>query len=286
MNFIKITLLMTGMTVLFVFAGQALGGQSGMVMAFCLAVLTNFFAYWLSDKMVLRMTGAKEVTRAQAPRLFEMVEDLSQRAGLPMPRLYVMPEAAPNAFATGRDPDHAAVAVTEGIMDMLSPRELKGVLAHELAHIQNRDILIATIAATMAGAISMLASMAQWGMMFGGRRHDSEREGGHPLAAIAAMLLAPIAAMLIQMAISRSREYLADAKGAQTHGDPMDLASALRKMEQAGRRASMDVSPVAAHLFIVNPLRGEGLMGLFSTHPPMKERVKRLEALAAGGGAG
>ena len=282
MNTVKITLLMTGMTILFVFAGQAMGGQTGMVMAFFFAVLTNFFAYWFSDRMVLMMTGAKEVTRAQAPKLFDMVEALTQRAGLPMPKLYVMPEAAPNAFATGRDPHHAAVAVTEGIMNMLSPRELEGVLAHELAHIQNRDILISTIAATMAGAISMLANMAQWGMMFGGRRHDSEQEGGHPIAAIAAMILAPIAAMLIQMAISRSREYLADAKGAQIHGNPMDLAAALRKMEQSGRRARMDVAPAAAHLFIMNPLRGNGIMSLFSTHPPVRERVKRLEALAAG----
>ncbi|HAM36199.1 MAG TPA: zinc metalloprotease HtpX [Elusimicrobia bacterium] len=282
MNTLKITLLMTGMTLLFLAAGRALGGESGMMMAFMMAVGTNFFAYWFSDKMVLMMSGAKEVTRAQAPRLFEMVEELAQRARLPMPRLYVMPEAAPNAFATGRDPRHAAVAVTEGILDMLSPRELQGVLAHELAHIKNRDILVATIAAAMAGAISMLAHMAQWGMMLGGRRHDSDREGGHPIAAIAAMILAPLAAMLIQMAISRSREYLADAKGARIHGNPMDLASALRKMEQAGRRARMDVQPAAAHLFIVNPLRGDGVMSLFSTHPPVRERVKRLEAMAAG----
>ena len=283
MNTMKTPLLMTGLTVLFILAGQALGGQGGMVMAFFMAVLTNFFAYWFSDKMVLMMSGAKTVTRAQAPELYEMVEELARRAGLPMPKLYVIPDPSPNAFATGRNPEHAAVAVTEGILKILSPRELKGVLGHELAHVQNRDILVSTIAATMAGAISMLANMAHWAFIFGGRHHDSERdEGSHPIAAIATMVLAPIAAMLIQMAISRSREYQADATGSKIHGNPLDLASALRKMAQGSKRIPMHAEPSTAHLFIVNPLTGGGVMSLLSTHPPMQERIKRLESMVRG----
>jgi len=281
MNTMKTTLFMTGLTLLFVFAGQALGGQSGMVMAFFMAVAMNFFAYWFSDKIVLRMYRAKEVTSTEAPELISVVQDLAMRANLPMPKVYVISDPSPNAFATGRNPEHAAVAVTEGILNLLSPQELKGVLGHELAHVQNRDILVSTIAATMAAAISMLANMAQWAMIFGGRHHDDRgREGGHPIAALAMMILAPLAAMLIQMAISRSREYQADATGTKIHGNPLDLASALKKMAQQSKRIPLQgVNPSTAHLFIVNPLRGGGLMNLFSTHPPIEERIKRLESM-------
>ena len=282
MNAMKTTLLMAGLMGLFVAAGHALGGQSGMVMAFGMAVATNFFAYWFSDKMVLMMYRAKQVTRAQEPDLYEMVAGLAQRAGIPMPRLYIIPDSSPNAFATGRDPRHAAVAVTKGILKLLSPQELKGVLGHELAHVLNRDILISTIAATMAGAISMLAHMTQWAMIFGGRQDDRDRGGNHPIAAIATIILAPMAAMLIQMAISRSREYQADAAGARIHGNPLDLASALRKMAQESRRVPMDAEPSTAHLFIVNPLTAKGVMSLFLTHPPIQERIKRLESMHAG----
>lgn len=277
MNLMKTTILMAGLTALFLLVGQALGGQSGMILAFFFALLSNFFAYWFSDKIVLRLYGAREVDRSRAPELYRIVEDLTQRAGLPMPKVYVIPERSPNAFATGRNPSHAAVAVTEGILEILSPEELRGVLGHELAHVQNRDILISTIAATMAGAIAMLASMAKWAMIFGGRRHDDR--GGNPLAALVTIILAPLAAMLIQMAVSRAREYQADATGAELTHDPMQLASALRKLANYSSRRPMAAEPATAHLFIVNPLKGEGLMSLFSTHPPMEERIKRLEKM-------
>ena len=271
---------MAGLTVLFVLVGRALGGESGMVMAFFFAVASNFFAYWFSDKIILRLYGAREVTRDQSPELYRIVEELSLRSGLPMPRVYVISDPSPNAFATGRNPQHASVAVTEGILEVLSPEELRGVLGHELAHVQNRDILISTIAATLAGAISMLANMARWALWFGGRHSDDRERGGHPLAALATMILAPIAAMLIQMAISRSREYQADATGARIHGNPLDLASALKKIAQhSQRRPMLQAGPATAHLFIINPLRGGGIVSLFSTHPPLEERIKRLESM-------
>lgn len=283
MNTMRTFLLMALMTVLLVFVGNILGGQNGMMIAFLFALVMNFGSYWFSDKIVLRMNGAKEVTKADAPELVEIVEDLAGRAGLPMPRVYITPEDQPNAFATGRDPAHAAVAVTQGILKTLSRDELRGVLGHELAHVQHRDILIGTVAATMAGAISMIANMAQWGMMFGSRSDD--REGGSPLGGIAMMIVAPIAAMMIQMAISRSREYLADQGGATIAGNPLPLANALRKLEQKAEQIPMQASPATAHMFIVNPLSGGGLMKLFSTHPPMEERIARLEAMVYGPGA-
>ncbi len=284
MNTMRTFLLMALMTVLLVFVGNILGGQNGMMIAFLFALVMNFGSYWFSDKIVLRMNGAKEVTKAEAPELVEIVEDLAGRAGLPMPRVYITPEEQPNAFATGRDPAHAAVAVTQGILRTLSRDELRGVLGHELAHVQHRDILIGTVAATMAGAISMIANMAQWGMMFGGSRSD-DREGGSPLGGILMMIVAPIAAMMIQMAISRSREYLADEGGAKIGGNPLSLANALRKLEQKAEQIPMQASPATAHMFIVNPLSGGGLMKLFSTHPPMEERIARLEAMVYGAAA-
>ena len=280
MNVIKTTILMTGLTLLFILAGGALGGRGGMMMAFILACVMNLGAYWFSDKIVLRMYRAQEVSPSQAPQLYGVVNELALQAQMPMPKVYIIPQEAPNAFATGRNPQHAAVAVTEGIMKILSREELAGVLAHELAHIKHRDILIGTIAATIAGAISMLANMAQWAMIFGGRRDEDEGGGGHPLVAIAMMIIAPIAAMLIQMAISRSREYLADAGGASISGNPLYLAAALKKLQRGVQLAPMEANPATAHMFIVNPLTGGGLMKLFSTHPPIEERVERLEQMA------
>jgi heat shock protein HtpX len=279
MNVIKTTVLMTGLTLLFILVGGILGGQSGMVMAFILACVMNLGTYWFSDKIVLRMYGAQEVSPAQAPQLYGLVKELSLQSHMPMPKVYIIPQEAPNAFATGRNPQHAAVAVTEGIMKILSREELAGVLAHELAHIKHRDILIGSIAATIAGAISMLANMAQWAMIFGGRR-DEDEGGSHPLVAIAMMIIAPITAMLIQMAISRSREYLADEGGARISGNPLYLADALKKLHKGAQAIPMEANPATAHMFIVNPLTGGGLMKLFSTHPPMEERVKRLERMA------
>jgi heat shock protein HtpX len=281
MNAMKTFLLMALMTILLVFVGRLIGGQNGMVMAFVFALIMNFGSYWFSDKIVLKMYGAEEVTRSEQPALVGMVEELSGRAGLPMPKVYVIPNEQPNAFATGRNPEHAAVAVTEGIMKTLSTDELRGVLGHELTHVKNRDILIGTIAATLAGAISMLANMAQWGMMFGGGR-SSDRDGGSPIAGLVMMIVAPIAAMMIQMAISRSREFDADAGGAQVAGNPLPLASALRKLDQRAREIPMDASPATAHMFIVSPLSGRGFTKLFSTHPPMEERIARLEAMVYG----
>jgi heat shock protein HtpX len=282
MNTMKLVLLMTLLTVLLVFVGQLLGGQSGMLIAFVLAVAMNFGSYWFSDKIVLRMYNAQEVTAENQPGLVAMVGDLAQRGGLPMPRVYVIPGDQPNAFATGRDPEHAAVAVTEGILRTLSADELRGVLGHELAHVKHRDILIGTIAATFAGAISMLAHMAQWAMLFGGGRSSDDREGGNPLAGLAMIIIAPIAAMMIQMAISRSREYLADEGGAQIAGNPMSLANALRKISRKAEEIPMNASPATAHMFIVSPLSGGGILSLFSTHPPMEERIARLEAMVLG----
>ncbi len=281
MNTMKTFLLMGVLTVLFVSIGGALGGQSGMTIALMFAGVMNFVSYWWSDKIVLKMYGAKELTRTDAPDLFRMTEELTQRANLPMPKLYMIDGEQPNAFATGRDPQHAAVAVTEGITRLLSRDELRGVIAHELAHIKNRDILIGTIAATFAGAISYLANMAQWAMIFGGRSSDDE-EGSNPLTGILMMILAPIAAMLVQMAISRSREFLADETGAQMAGNPLSLASALRRLHAGSERIPMHATPATAHMFIVNPLSGGSFMRLFSTHPPMEERIARLEAMVYG----
>lgn len=268
---------MVGLTVLLVFAGGALGGRGGAIFAFGLAMIMNFGSYWFSDKIVLKMYHAQEIGPQQAPELYTMVRNLATRAGLPMPKVYIIPNPQPNAFATGRNPDHAAVAVTEGIMRLLSREELAGVIGHELAHIKNRDILIGTIAATIAGAISMLANMAQWAMIFGG--FGSDDDDVHPLAMIPMIILAPLAAMLIQLAISRSREYIADADGALIAGNPRYLSNALRKLEMGAQQIPAHVQPATAHMFIVNPLRGQKLASLFSTHPPMTERIRRLESM-------
>lgn len=277
-NIAKTFILMAALTALFMMAGQALGGQSGMMFALIMALGMNFFAYWYSDKMALAMSKAREVSPGEAPQLHEMVAGLSQRAGIPKPRVYIMPGQTPNAFATGRNPDHSAVAVTEGILGILSRDELEGVLAHELGHIKNRDILISSIAAVMAGAISYLATMAQWAMLFGGFGGSDDDDGGGAglLGGIVMMIVAPIAAALIQMAISRSREYLADATGARISGRPDGLAGALQKLEQYNRAVPMQVNPATAQMYIVNPLKGEGVANLFSTHPPIQERIKRL----------
>ncbi len=279
MNSIKTFVLMAGLTALFVALGGALGGQSGMVIAFLLAAVMNFFSYWYSDKLVLRMYGAQEVNAQTAPPLYNMMQTLSERAGLPMPRVYVIPEQQPNAFATGRNPQNAAVAFTEGILRNLSREELMGVAAHELAHIKNRDILISTITATLAGAISMIANIAQWSMIFGGGSQNDEESGPGILGSLLMIIVAPIAAMLIQFAVSRSREYLADETGARIVGKPLYLASALRKLHRGVESIPSHATPATAHMFIVNPLRGGGMMSLFSTHPPMEKRIERLESL-------
>ncbi len=283
MNTVKTVGLMTFMMVLFVAIGGALGGRSGMIMAVMIATVMNFGMYWFSDKLVLGMYRAQPVTEAEAPELHAIVRTLVQKAGMPMPKVYIIPEETPNAFATGRNPEHAVVAVTQGIMRILTREELSGVIAHELAHIKHRDMLTGTIVATMAGAISMLAQMAQWAMIFGGGRRDNDDDGGSPIAAIVMMIVAPIAAMLVQMAISRTREYEADKGGAAICGNPMGLANALLKLEKGSQIIPMeDAKPATAHMFIVNPLHGGGLMTLFSTHPPIPERVKRLEAMSRG----
>ena len=274
MNTFKTAALLTGLTLILVYGGAYLGGQSGMTIALIFALAMNAFTYWFSDKLVLKMYKAKEVNEAESPELFSMVRRLAQKAGLPMPKVYIINQPQPNAFATGRNPAHAAVAVTSGIMKILSIEELEGVLGHELAHIKHRDILIGTVAATVAGAISFLAHMAQWAMIFGGRDDD---EGGNPLVMIIMMIVTPIAAMLIQMAISRSREYEADAGGAKIAGNPLHLASALKKLHMASQQIPLKAQPATAHMFIVNPLSAKGLTKLFSTHPPLAERVARLE---------
>jgi heat shock protein HtpX len=284
MNITKTIVLMVGLTVLLVLIGGAFGGRQGMILAFIFAGAMNMFSYWFSDKLVLRMYNAQEVTEAEAPMLWGVTHDLALKMNMPMPKVYVIPSDAPNAFATGRNPNHAAVAATEGILRLLTREELEGVMAHELGHVRNRDILIGTIAATIAGAISMLANMAQWAMIFGGggRRDDREGGGGGLIAGIAMIILAPIAAALIQMAISRSREYQADASGARLCGNPMWLASALRKLQIGSQRVPLDANPATAHMFIVNPLHGGGMANLFSTHPPIEERIARLESMAYG----
>lgn len=273
MNMMRTIMLMTIMTMIVVFAGGALGGQRGAMFALIIAAVMNLGSYWFSDKVVIKMYRGKE---AKSGVLYDVVSELCQQNSLIMPKVFLLPQSAPNAFATGRNPQHAVVAATEGIMQVLSREELRGVMAHELAHVQNRDILIGSIAATFAGAISYMAHMAQWAMIFGGR--DSGNR--NPIAMILMMILAPIAAMLVQMAISRSREYGADKKGAELCGNPHSLASALRKLEQSNQRAPMQkVNEATAHMFIVSPLRGKKMAKLFSTHPPMEERIRRLEGM-------
>ncbi|HLO25214.1 MAG TPA: zinc metalloprotease HtpX [Geobacteraceae bacterium] len=281
MNAVKTTFLMALMTVLLVLAGGAIGGRSGMAFALVMAGVMNFVSYWFSDKIVLAMYGAQEVTEADYPEFFGLVRQLAVSAGMPMPKVYIIQSETPNAFATGRNPEHAAVAATTGIMRILSREELMGVMAHELSHVRHRDILISSIAATIAGAITYLAHMAQWAAIFGGGRDRDDEEGGI-FGLIVMAIVAPIAAMLIQMAISRSREYEADRGGATLTGNPLYLAGALRKLEMANQQIPMQANAATAHMFIVNPLTGGGLMTLFSTHPPLEERVKRLEAMAYG----
>jgi len=280
-NTLKTTALLAALTVLFVLIGGMVGGEQGMVVAFVVAGLMNFASYWWSDRIVLWMYGAQQVSEAEAPEFHALVRRLAQRAGLPMPKVYVIPTDTPNAFATGRNPSHAAVAATEGILRILTADELEGVMAHELGHVRNRDILISTIAATMAGAIMMLARMAQWAAIFGGGRQSDEEEGGGGgmLGMLVLAIFAPLAAMLIQMAISRAREYLADAAGARISRKPWALADALEKLERAASVVPMNANPSTAHLFIVNPLRGSSILNLFSTHPPIEERVARLRAM-------
>jgi heat shock protein HtpX len=283
MNRFKTFFLMLILTVLFILVGTAIGGRSGAIYAFVFAGLMNFVMYWFSDKIVLRMYGAKEVTQGEAPELYQIVGELVNKAGLPMPKVYIMENETPNAFATGRNPEHAVVAVTTGILRILSKEELMGVIGHELSHIQHRDILVSTIAATMAGAISMLSSMARWGAIFGGgRSDDDEGGGGNILFVLLVSIFASIAAMLIQMAISRSREYMADEGGAHL-SHPLSLAKALGKLEVAAQRIPMEANPSTAHMFIVNPLRGGGVLSLFSTHPPIEERIAKLEEMARTG---
>lgn len=285
MNIFRTTFLMAVLTVLFVYVGTLIGGRSGGAMALVIAGVMNFISYYFSDRIVLAMYHAQEAGPGDSPRLYRLVERLAMRAALPMPRVYIVEDDSPNAFATGRNPEHAAVAATTGILNLLDDRELEGVIGHELAHVRHRDILIGSVAATFAGAITFLAHMAQWGAMFGsfggGSRDDDER-GGNFLALIVMAIVAPIAAMLIQMAISRSREYAADRKGAEISGNPLPLAGALKKLSSAADRIPMEAAtPATAHMFIVNPISGRSLAGLFSTHPPVEERIARLEAMVA-----
>jgi len=284
MNQFKTFILMLVLTGIFILVGTAIGGRSGAIYAFIFAALMNFFAYWFSDKIVLRMYGARQVTQGEVPELYQMVGELVNKASLPMPKVYIIENDTPNAFATGRNPEHAAVAVTSGILRILSKEELMGVIGHELSHIRHRDILISTIAATIAGAISMLSSMARWGAIFGGGRSNDDEGGGggNFLFVLLFTMVASVAAMVIQMAISRSREYLADEGGAHL-AHPLSLAKALGKLEIAAQRIPMEANPSTAHMFIVNPLRRGGVLSLFSTHPPIEERIARLEEMARTG---
>ncbi len=278
LNMLKTGILLTALTLLLIAIGNMLGGQTGLLIALVLAAIMNLGAYWFSDKLVLAMSGAQPISEQEAPELYAMVRRLCQRANLPMPRLYLIPEEQPNAFATGRDPHHAAVGITQGLLRLMDRQEVEGVIAHELAHIKNRDTLIMAVAATIAGAISYLAHMFYYASLFAGNRDE---RGGNPIAALAMLILAPIAATIIQLAISRSREYEADRVGAEIAGTPIGLANALRKLELAAQRIPMHhAEPATAHMYIVNPLSGGGLMALFSTHPPVKERIRRLEAMA------
>jgi len=276
---LKTFLLLALLTGLILLMGQALGGRGGLIIALLLALVMNFVSYWFSDKIVLSMYQAQELSQSDAPWLHAMVAELAQSAGIPKPRICLIPQDSPNAFATGRNPENAVVAVTQGIVQVLKPEELRGVLAHEIAHIANRDILIQSVAAVLGAAIMSIAHMLQWGAIFGGRRSDEEGGGG-AIGAIALAIIAPMAAMLIQMAISRSREYLADETGARISGRPLDLANALGRLDAASRQIPLEGSPVAENLFIVNPFAGADLANLFSTHPPMAERIARLRELA------
>jgi len=279
MNTLKTGLLLAVLTLILVVGGQALGGQQGMALALILAVVMNFAAYFWSDKIALAMSGAQPVTPEQAPQLYRIVEGLCARSGLPVPRLYVIPQMQPNAFATGRDPSHAAVAVTEGLLETMTPEELEGVVAHELTHVKNRDTLIMAVAATLAGAITYLAHVARWGLLFtgyGGR----DRNGANGLSVLLMIILAPLAALLVQLAISRQREYAADAGAAKMAGHPFGLVRALEKLGHFAKRVPMrGVEPATAHLYIVNPFSGGALASLFSTHPPLEERIQRLQSL-------
>ena len=278
MNTAKTAFLMVVLTVLFVLIGSLVGGRGGMIAAFGLACVMNLFGYWFSDKVVLAMYRAQEVDEASAPDLYRIVRRLSERGGMPMPRVYVIPQAQPNAFATGRNPQHAAVAVTQGLLQVMNGQELEGVIAHELSHVRNRDILIGTIAATMAGAIMLLAQFARVAAIFGGGR-DNDRDGS-PIVVLFLAIFGAVAAALIQMAISRSREYEADASGAKLAENPMGLAHALATLQRTTERLPMDANPATSHMFIVSPFTRKGIVSLFSTHPPIEERIERLERMA------
>lgn len=280
MNTFKTIILLTGLTLLLMGLGYAIGSETGMLYALIFAGIFNFFTYWFSDKIVLMMYGAQPLKESAAPEIYALVRKLTETAGLPMPKLFLLDTPMPNAFATGRNPKNSAVVLTTGILQMLDEDELKGVIAHELSHVKNRDTLIATVAATIAGAIFYLSRIIQWGAMFGGYRSRDENRTGNVLATLLLALLAPLIALLLQMAISRSREYSADATGAKMCGDPLALADALRKLAAGVKHYSFSGNPATASLFIVNPLRGEGLLTLFSTHPPIAERIKRLEKMA------
>lgn len=279
MNTIRVSLLMGALTIILVLMGNALFGQSGAIMFFLIAMAMNFYSYFFSDSIAIKMTRSYPVSQSEAPELYELVARLSQRAGLPMPKLYVTPSEQPNAFATGRDPSHAAVAVTEGLMRMLNRSEVEGVLAHELAHVKNRDVLVGTIAATLAGAITMMANAFQWAAIFGMGRSEDDEGGAGLIGGLVMAILAPIAAAIVQMAISRSREFSADATGARIAGSPDGLANALLKLESAAQHIPMQANPVTSHLFIVNPFSGANLARLFSTHPSTQDRVARLKAM-------
>lgn len=278
-NHFRTTLLLTILTVMIMLIGRMLGGTSGMFIALILAGAMNFFSYWNSDKIVLKMYKAQKADRQTAPELYSIVEDLARRAGLPMPGVYIIPQQTPNAFATGRNPDHAVVAVTRGLLDYMNSREIAGVIAHELGHVKNRDILIGSIAATMAGAIMMLANFARFAAIFGGISRDEGEGGGGILGLIAMSVIAPVAAMLVQMAVSRSREYMADATSAKITGDPEGLANALEKLGIYNKKMPMKAQPATAHMFIANPFSGRGFANLFSTHPPIEERIARLRGV-------
>jgi heat shock protein HtpX len=275
-NTFKTAFLLTGLTLLLMFVGRVFGGQNGMLIALIFAAVLNFVSYFYSDKIALAMYRAKPVTREELPRVYQVVERLTQKIGIPMPKIFVIPTDSPNAFATGRNPNHASVAVTQGILNLLNDEELEGVLAHELGHVRNRDILISSIAATVAGAITYVAEIARWGMIFGGYERDRDSRGGGGFGALLMLILAPVAAMLIQLAVSRSREYQADETGAHFTGNPYALASALSKLDAYSKRLPLQATPSTAHLFIVQPFLGMSLGSLFSTHPPIAKRIERL----------
>ena len=280
-NILRTTLLLAALTGLIVWLGGMLGGSQGAVVALVFAAVMNLGSYWFSDRIVIKMYGGQEIREHDDPELYALVKSLAQRNNMPMPRLFLIPSESPNAFATGRNPEHAAVAVTAGIRRILTHHELEGVIAHELAHVTNRDILISSMAATLAGAVMSLARVAQWTMMFGGGRRDEREGGGGALGLVVTMIVAPLAAMVIQMAISRSREFQADDTGARLLRDPEALASALRKIADASAQVPLDASPQTAHMFIINPLRSNMLQNLFSTHPPLEQRLERLQRVAA-----